>query len=289
MDIRWLEAFEAVADELNFSAGANRLYISQSVASKYILRLEEELGVCLFDRSRRQISLTPTGEELLPQVKILLSQYRYMLKSLQEKMILHIAVPPVADSYGITQLLVECSSVISECTLQIEEQQNLTILSMLEKNQLDGAFCRIFPPYSNTQNCIPFHREQMVLLVADNGQQSNVVKLADYKDRRFLFLDHSTGLWETSMNLCLESGFVPDICYTGSNRDNITRLVLENAGVALLAEGVARQCLQPGIIMLNLEHSAESQLVFISSKNGAELPEMMRFMVFLKEKTADRT
>ena len=53
MDIRSLEAFTAVAEELSFSSGADRLYISQSAASKYIRHLETELGVCLFDRTRR--------------------------------------------------------------------------------------------------------------------------------------------------------------------------------------------------------------------------------------------
>lgn len=282
MDIRCLEAFAAVAEELSFSSGADKLYISQSAVSKYIRHLETELGVCLFDRSRRQIRLTPAGEQLLPQVKVLLSQYRHMLESLQENTALHIAMLPVADSYGFAQLLADFSAQDPGQGLQLEERQNLAILSLLEKNQLDGAFCRLLPPYPKSRNCILFRREQLVLLVADEGQPEDRVELSRYRDRRFLFLDQGTGLWEASMNLCLEAGFRPDICYTGSARGNITRLVRENAGVALLAEGVAAQCLQEGIRMVHLEHSAESQLVFLCSQNGSTLPGMARLMAFLR-------
>ena len=107
MDIRSLEAFTAVAEELSFSSGADRLYISQSAASKYIRHLETELGVCLFDRTRRQIRLTPAGERMLPQAKALLSQYRSLLESVREETALHIAMLPVADSYGFAQLLAD--------------------------------------------------------------------------------------------------------------------------------------------------------------------------------------
>lgn len=284
MDIRCLEAFAAVAEELSFSSGADRLYISQSAVSKYIQRLEAELGVCLFDRSRRQIRLTPTGEQLLPQVKVLLSQYRHMLESLQENTTLRIAMLPVADSYGFAQLLADFSAQEPGQSFQLEERQNLSMLSLLEKDQLDGAFCRILPPYPKSRNCILFRREQLVLLVADENQQEDCVELSRYRDRRFLFLEQSTGLWEPSMNLCLEAGFRPDICYTGSARENITRLVRENAGVALLAEGVAAQCLQEGIRMLHLKHSVESHLVFVCSRNGSTLPGMAKLMAFLKER-----
>ena len=110
MDIRSLEAFTAVAEELSFSSGADRLYISQSAASKYIRHLETELGVCLFDRTRRQIRLTPAGERMLPQAKALLSQYRSLLESIREETALHIAMLPVADSYGFAQLLADFSA-----------------------------------------------------------------------------------------------------------------------------------------------------------------------------------
>jgi DNA-binding transcriptional LysR family regulator len=76
MDLRQLEFFSAVAGELNFTRAADRLTIAQSAVSAGVRSLESELGVELFDRSRRQIRLTSTGELLLPKVRDALDAVR---------------------------------------------------------------------------------------------------------------------------------------------------------------------------------------------------------------------
>ncbi|WP_431239391.1 LysR family transcriptional regulator [Mycolicibacterium aichiense] len=62
MELRQLEHFVAVADELNFTRAAARVHVVQSALSTSIAKLERELGVALFDRTRQQINLTPAGE-----------------------------------------------------------------------------------------------------------------------------------------------------------------------------------------------------------------------------------
>lgn len=67
VELRQLEHFVAVADELNFSRAARRVHVVQSAISASVGRLEKELGVQLFDRSKRQISLSPAGHTFLEQ------------------------------------------------------------------------------------------------------------------------------------------------------------------------------------------------------------------------------
>src|SRR4029077_8945132 len=69
MEIRWLEAFIAVAEELHFSKAANRLNLAQSPLSQTIRRLERDLGTTLFDRNTRSVTLTPAGQALLPYAR----------------------------------------------------------------------------------------------------------------------------------------------------------------------------------------------------------------------------
>lgn len=65
MELRQLEHFVAVASELNFSRAARRVHVVQSALSSSVAKLEAELGVQLFDRSRRQIALSPAGVAFL--------------------------------------------------------------------------------------------------------------------------------------------------------------------------------------------------------------------------------
>jgi DNA-binding transcriptional LysR family regulator len=69
VELRHLEYFVAVASELNFSRAAQRIHIVQSALSASVARLEKELGVELFDRSKRQITLTPAGEVFLEHAR----------------------------------------------------------------------------------------------------------------------------------------------------------------------------------------------------------------------------
>src|SRR6202142_832867 len=69
MELRQLEYFIAVAAELNFSRAAERIHVVQSALSAAVGRLEKELGVELFDRTKRQIALTPAGEVFLDHAR----------------------------------------------------------------------------------------------------------------------------------------------------------------------------------------------------------------------------
>jgi DNA-binding transcriptional LysR family regulator len=62
VEIRQLEYFIAVAGEMNFSRAAQRVHVVQSALSTSVSKLEKELGVELFDRSKQQLKITPAGE-----------------------------------------------------------------------------------------------------------------------------------------------------------------------------------------------------------------------------------
>lgn len=69
MELRHLEYFVAVAADLNFSRAAQRIHVVQSALSAAVGRLEKDLGIELFDRSKRQIALTPAGENFLEHAR----------------------------------------------------------------------------------------------------------------------------------------------------------------------------------------------------------------------------
>jgi DNA-binding transcriptional LysR family regulator len=65
-ELRHLRAFLAVAEELSFTAAAERLFMSQQALSRLIAQLEEELGTRLFARTTRSVELTDAGRAMLP-------------------------------------------------------------------------------------------------------------------------------------------------------------------------------------------------------------------------------
>lgn len=86
MDFQKIESFLALAETLSFTKASNTVFKSQSVLSRQIVSMEEELGIQLFTRTKRRVELTPAGKALVPGLKKVLELYDSVI---EEAMSIH--------------------------------------------------------------------------------------------------------------------------------------------------------------------------------------------------------
>jgi DNA-binding transcriptional LysR family regulator len=84
MELRHLEYFVAVAEELSFTRAAQRLHVVQSGVSSVVAALERELGAPLFERDRHSVTLTDAGRALLPEARAALAAARAAAEAVAE-------------------------------------------------------------------------------------------------------------------------------------------------------------------------------------------------------------
>ena len=113
IELRHLRAFIAVADELNFTRAAERLFIAQQALSAQIRQLEERVGAQLFERSTRKVELTPAGHALYEQAGPLLAGAEAAVAAARSA-----AAPRASLTLGFVASVdhASCSDVIADFT-----------------------------------------------------------------------------------------------------------------------------------------------------------------------------
>ena len=126
MDLNYIREFVVLANTCNYMEAAEQLFISQSALSRHIKNLEEELGVSLFDRSTRSVTLNAFGMLFLPyarQMAALHHEYATALGNAlnAEHGNIRIGSIPMMSHYGITDVMVRFRKENPRFTLDVIE------------------------------------------------------------------------------------------------------------------------------------------------------------------------
>jgi len=260
MEIRWLQAFIAVAEELHFGNAAIRLRMAQSPLSQVIRKLERELNSELFIRSTRSVELTPAGHAFLPHARAVIEELELAEQSVKV---------PEGVAYGHLKLgftgvlnhvaLTKLTRALRDAYPQIE----LTLVGrvmtqdavyQLEAGTLDLAFVGLPTDSIRTETrLISKERFGMVVSTEHPLAQQEHVELAMFANDPFITPPISAGsvLYEDTIRACSLAGFHPRISQQITDPYMSMMLVAAGVGVAYLPDGVAT-VVPPGTVFVPL-------------------------------------
>src|SRR5215207_1576544 len=146
MDLRRLRYFVVVAEELNFSRAAERLHMAQPPLSSQIKRLENELGVLLFDRTGRGVRLTDAGHVLLEEARrifIQLEQTARIVERVGSGQVgrLSLGFVPSSTNEVLPPILYEFRRRFPDVELLLHEMMPDQVVQRLHGRQIDVGFC----------------------------------------------------------------------------------------------------------------------------------------------------
>ncbi|NJC73055.1 LysR family transcriptional regulator [Planosporangium thailandense] len=248
MQYRRLKYFVAVAEELSFTRAAERLHMAQPPLSHQIGLLENELGVALFDRSRRAIRLTDAGQALLPEARRLLADLDQTVRMVRRvgdgaRGVLSIGFVPSAANGDLPHLIRSFRADHPGVELVLREMGPDALVRALHDRQLDVAL--LYLPVSDPElTSYRLSTERLLLALPTDHPAVNTgpVDLRDVRHEPFVMPEQHDvpGLHARITELFTEAGIAPEVAQQGVWLiQTVLGLVAAGIGLAIVPESVA--------------------------------------------------
>jgi DNA-binding transcriptional LysR family regulator len=292
MELHQLEYVRTVARHQNFTRAAEEINVSQSSLSQQINKLENELGVRLFDRTTRKVKLTPAGVDFVRHANNIFQEIEDAKRTIQEYLSIErgyitLGAFPVIGHFQLTTLIADFQKTFPGVKLSFHEAECEELSVMLAASKIDLAFLsEIAAPAVEFYNLM---MDEIVLVVNSFHplavQQS--VTLTELRDESFIVASPSAGIYQNFLDACNENGFNPKIVYHCSQIETNVGLVQENIGVGVLSSQVAKHY-RDKISILRIVPPVIRKISLAALKNANYSPAVNVFIKFALQWVASR-
>jgi DNA-binding transcriptional LysR family regulator len=290
LDLRLVEYFVAVAEELHFGRAAERLHIAQPSLSQQIRRLESQLGVMLLERSSRSVHLTDAGEALLREGRKTLSQARHAVQTTRATGAPGLTIgfygsagsdvlPPALRAFGERHPPVSVS---------VRELPLGSIDAILD-GDVDVAFTRLQPGQTELEvEVIATEPRRVALSIAHPLAARKSLTFADLAEESFItnpvIRDHGPrpSRWLAEQR---RHGLPGRVAASSTGVLEILTLVAAGRGICLVPTAVARHYPRSDIAYMPIE-DAEPAVVSLAWRPGSMTPPLAGFIETVREVAA---
>jgi DNA-binding transcriptional LysR family regulator len=261
MELRHLRYFMAVAEELHFRRAADRLHVAQPAVSEQIRKLEQELGVRLFDRTQRSVALTAAGVALQREAHHVLRRAEAAAAAATEASRhattrLRVGYVPDVLPATIPRALRLMTRDAPRVEVDLEVGVALRLLEEVRERELDVAIVGLPAPMGGLRATpIDEQRPVAALPASHPASAASSVDLARLAPERLVVLsrDVDPAFHAAVVALCREAGIAPTLREISVPRvEDVLLAVTAGRGMALLPEAVADRYAMPGIRLLPL-------------------------------------
>jgi DNA-binding transcriptional LysR family regulator len=243
MELRHLRYFIAVAEELHFSRAAERLQIAQPPLSQQIRSLEKELGVQLFERTKRRVQLTEAGQVFLEEARLVLIQVEQAVRAVQRASRGEIGRLGVGVNSSATQSYVpEILRVFRErfpCVeLVLHELTSHKQVQRIRDNRIDVGFLWLQNVEDSALSFMSIWQEPLIVALPETHPLASLpqIPLEALAREPFVVPPRSlgAGFYSQIISLCQQAGFSPKVAQEAMLMQTIVSLVAGGVGVALV-------------------------------------------------------
>lgn len=256
MEIRQLQMFRALAEELHFTRAAERVHCAQSNVTTRIRALEDELGAPLFDRLAKRITLTDCGRRILPHVERMLATMDDIRKAARADAVpagdLLIGASESMLTYRLPEVLGAFRKRYPAVHLSFRPYAHEKLLQSIEAGMLDLAICMVDAIDDERLRTLRLRDETLTFIAGpkDPLAAKKRIRPQDLAGQTLLVTEAGCAYREQLNLLLARVSAQPTNTIEFSSVEAIKQCVSLGMGIALLpqvvvAESVARHRLKP--------------------------------------------
>src|SRR4051794_11970077 len=275
-ELRQLRYFVAVVEEGSFTRAAARLHIAQQSLSQQIRILEAQLGVTLFERSSRGVSITSVGAVLLREARPVLAQADRAVEAVRraargEPGELRVGFLSTVANELMPPVVRALRERHPEVTLHAEDLPIAALVAALREGRLDAALSR--PPLVDDLETEVVLREPVAAVLPEGHRlaERTTLTLADLADEPWVLTERSS--WPPWHRLYDEefarAGYRPRVVQRATTTQGLLALVAAGVGVTRL--GISARSLRDGGVAF-VPFAGEEALVVLAWRPGADNP-----------------
>jgi LysR family hydrogen peroxide-inducible transcriptional activator len=240
-----LEYIVAVDNYRHFATAAEKCFVTQPTLSMQIQKLEDQLGISIFDRSKQPVKPTLAGERILDQARRVLHETYRINDIIEEEKgevrgELRIGIIPTIAPYLLPKFIATFAKKFPEVHVHMEELITDQIIEKLNKELLDVGIV-VTPLNERHLYEQRLYNEAFLGYVSANSGMSKMSKISfkQLKDEQMWILNEGHCFREQVLNICdLQNGadYDSSFSYESGSLESIKRLVDVYGGVTLLPE-----------------------------------------------------
>ncbi len=295
MDIRQLECFVAVAEELHFRKAGERLGLSQSALSERISALEQELGARLFFRTTRQVSLTQAGADFVQDAKKILSDIEKSVSNVRhsaESNLRHIRISGVDEAISmlLPKVLLRFRETDPSVHVQIleissSEQHSQELIS----HRTDIAFLRT-PQEEDFIASELLYRQPVVVALAESNilAAATTLSASDIAEQPIVgYPKHARPvLHDVLWSAFRQIGAQPNIVCELIDKSTLLQFVAHGLGLAL-APAWVQNIAPPGVTFVPFEPCATPIELYVAFRKAGNSETVERFLEVVRTAAAE--
>ncbi len=238
--IKQLKYLCAVAEQKHFSKAAEACHVTQSTLSAAIQELESQLGVVIFERSKKNVLITPLGERLLHQARIILGDvedFVSLAKSHDEALAgeIRLGVIPTIGPFLLPHLLADLRKRYTKLKLFLKEDLSAQLVQRLQQGDLD-LIILAFPYATPDMETLTLFRDEFLLCLPQGHalEKSKNVRQQQLRGEKLLLLEEGHCLRDHALEACKLESADTDLVYQGTSLHTLVQMVANGLGVTLL-------------------------------------------------------